>query len=758
MSDGAPHDFIKDISDERSFSENWLPLTQFDQIYIPVGSSEGLSADPNNPQQVMEFIDVAHTQVAPGMRVAYVFTDKNRVDDDIVMARVPTIPALRRLFKNELLNGVTFNAQARTSDGDTEAYTLYRFALARLIGFLESHKQAAVGDRLSQAAQEAHLNDQMYSAFHLAACAREAQMNLDSYFSTELDVLLQLGLFKQAEQYFEWGKAADESTRTMFLARLQSLAGKPKLAIQTLKPFFLSSTIPARAWLERGRALLIDGQAEKAVSAFDHCLAMQTDHFDALLGKGIAIRSMHYESGDPEGLLQSLDCFQKVIRGGGYHTSEALHHAGTIHLALEEFEHAEIAFRETIARDPSPVSKRNLSLVLHAQGRFKEGFEQFEYLRRFFPNFAEGLEEYFTERPQSYTSPVIGPLTEELLSDRASEARNRLRQWGITMRDDILDFRRFDSYVSYYAPTGEFLKVSQLSQLTPNQRHEALLDCSLHLAATLVENGDAQWNIPESGALEDFSVVVQESNSPSTEWSLFRIIKKRVDEGADADNLTNMEMLVSVLPGYTELCKEYVDPFPALPADDYRIDHFTHRVERAYDAMADFGFDLTGELTDLSELEIAIESIFDRQGALHDAYKSGLIDGDFIADLGLYLGMLCKKFTRGVWYDHHDIFGVSLQEMPIANLYPVWRVTKRIKAGPGGDGLINLTTLEPPLVCSQLIRAVEDTELLTLDAVREALAEKLPAVIEEDPSQASLNRMAGMIWNYSGRSAGEKDG
>ena len=58
MSKELPHGFFVNIREDISFVEDWQPLVQFSELYIPVGSGDHLAADPNDMQSVMDFVDI----------------------------------------------------------------------------------------------------------------------------------------------------------------------------------------------------------------------------------------------------------------------------------------------------------------------------------------------------------------------------------------------------------------------------------------------------------------------------------------------------------------------------------------------------------------------------------------------------------------------------------------------------------------------------------------------------------------------------
>ncbi|MCB0358979.1 MAG: tetratricopeptide repeat protein, partial [Bdellovibrionales bacterium] len=556
-------------------------------------------------------------------------------------------------------------------------------------------------------------------------------------------------LREQANSYYAWfqQRCPDQSLLVLAQARLLTVSGQPEGALRVLKPLMLSNKASAAVWLERGRALLRQGRGQEAVAAFDQALARQGNVADAMLGKGIALRSMHYESGDVEGLAAALECLEAVSQRQGYLAPEALHHQGTIHLALEDWKSAEECFRASLAGSPSPVSRRNLALVLHAQGRRDEGARQYRFLQQFYPADAAGLERYFPANKPKQTFVVhCSPLsTAEELDAFAESANDRLKEQGIVFENDVLDWRRFDDFINYYAPAGEFTTSSKLSGLPEGKVRSVLLDCALHLGAAAVRSGGATWVPGEEGDPEGAEIELTAEHVKGMRLGLQSAIVQRVRGGACSDNLTNLDMWASMLPGYRELSAAYHSPYVTFEAEEHRKGSFIARAQWAKKCMASFGFPLDGQLSDLAQMDAAIATIFVEGSPIATAIAEGRLDDRFIEDLGLYFGCMVEHYTGGIWHDHPDIYGVSLKGMLISDIFPVWGIRRRFSAGADAGELASLQSYESPLVCCQLARKLKDHEIETREQLQGMLDAALPSLLRDDPTGASLGRMTDMI-------------
>jgi tetratricopeptide (TPR) repeat protein len=242
--------------------------------------------------------------------------------------------------------------------------------------------------------------DRVFAAFHHAALAREGGADLESFFLTELDALCRLGLRKEAASFQEWyvSQGGRKPRRVaLYAARRQIEAGQPEAALRACAPFLDDPELAARAWLEQGRALVALRRPGEAVAAFDRSLALRPGASETLLGKGIALRTLYWEPGNPEGLRAAAACFEEVRERGDFSVPEATHHLATIHLAFEEWARVEELSREAHRLRQSPVSRRNLCLSLHAQGRIEEAFQEYQFLAQHDPVQAAPLQKYFAQ-------------------------------------------------------------------------------------------------------------------------------------------------------------------------------------------------------------------------------------------------------------------------------------------------------------------------------------------------------------------------
>jgi tetratricopeptide (TPR) repeat protein len=384
-----------------AFLDMWGPLPDLARLLVPVGLRSQGSPEKATEAQVFDHIDTRGSIYQDGqrrLRIGTAVTDARLVKPDVVLAALPTDVALRRYFHAEQLEGLAWNPCDAYSAFRTTGHVLYRFGLPRLIGFVGSPDRLARTSGHADLARGLLRADRVCAAHYHAVAARESGAPLEEHYFTELDTLRRLGLWEAFQSYHGWyGKHGGRRLKVLNLYSGAALimAGQPDYALGASEAFLQDPDLAGRAWLERGRALIALKRAQEAVTAFDRALALEPDECETLLGKGIALRTLHWEPANREGLLQAAACFRRVREVGDESVPEATHHLATIHLALGDWVQVEALSREAQRLRKSPVSRRNLCLALHAQGREGEAYLEYEFLREHAPQEAAPLHKYF---------------------------------------------------------------------------------------------------------------------------------------------------------------------------------------------------------------------------------------------------------------------------------------------------------------------------------------------------------------------------
>jgi tetratricopeptide (TPR) repeat protein len=394
---------------EAPFLRMWKGLTDLTQLFLPL--ERNLTPENRCVVEVENMLEVANllNKTPEGMQVGLVFTDRKVFVPGACYASMNASECLKQYFHAGRVGAVDFNSSLNRADMNSlnedityrlpRGYTLYRFVLPRLIGLMVSDDPFAVrsGSHIRLAEQAASA-DNPYSAYHHAAAAREEGAALNDYYFFELGALMTLNLNKQVSDYLQWyqNKKGQDPRFRLYYARALTLSGQPDQALPLVQTFLQDRSLGGFAWLERGRAYMIKGMFQEAITSFDECLRLDPGNLDACLGAGIAYRNINYSSGNREGLAAARSCFEKVASPGGYHASEAYFHIGTILLAVGDYAGCETATLKSLRLRDTGIARRNLILSLHAQGKVKEASDQYTFLKGYSPKDAEGLEKYFS--------------------------------------------------------------------------------------------------------------------------------------------------------------------------------------------------------------------------------------------------------------------------------------------------------------------------------------------------------------------------
>ncbi|MBI2877398.1 MAG: tetratricopeptide repeat protein [Candidatus Tectomicrobia bacterium] len=394
---------------EGPFLEVWQKLPEVPWLYLPIDVKD--NADPGEIIDTEDMLTVANQlfRSSDGMTTGMVYTDHRLFRPGAVVARMKTASALEQFFQAGRVQGVSFNLTMNSAAMSGSAvkdftynlpyhFTVFRFVLPRLVGLVTSADPfARSGVAHSAIARQALKADQVYVAYHHAAAAREGGEALDAYYFTELDALMTLRLNQQVTDYLAWyEKRGSNPLFKLYCARALSLSGQPEEALSMIRPFLMHPELGALAWLEQGRAMMIQGDPRGAINGFDECLRRDPEKIEAHLGRGIAYRNLNYQSSNEPGLRVALQAFQKVALKKGYHASEAYFHMGTIYLALGRMAEGEEVTRKSLQLRDTGIARRNLIIFLHARGNVPEAYDEYQFLLQQSPQDAQGLESYFT--------------------------------------------------------------------------------------------------------------------------------------------------------------------------------------------------------------------------------------------------------------------------------------------------------------------------------------------------------------------------
>ncbi len=156
------------------------------------------------------------------------------------------------------------------------------------------------------------------------------------------------------------------------LGAAQRSAGEPRQAAESFERALTLGGPAAEVYNNLGLALKDDGQIEAALAAFDHALALKTDYANGAFNRG----NLLADAGRYE---EAIDSYRRAIAlnpadAGAYcRLGVAYGDLGCADEALAAFEHA-LAINPKYAE-----AHRNRAFVWLAQGRYREGWREFEW-------------------------------------------------------------------------------------------------------------------------------------------------------------------------------------------------------------------------------------------------------------------------------------------------------------------------------------------------------------------------------------------
>ncbi len=332
------------------------------------------------------------------VRLGMVYTDFRIPPLRFVCGELPTATMLKRMYWNPRLDAVSFNPNDPENRVETTGYILKREGAARLIGLVCAEDPFAYQANHMPQARQALAQDRIFETFHHASEAREEGDALDSVFPVEMHALMTLRLFRQAVEYREW--YLDKSRRNtpasdLFTAWLLMLQGDAGDALGIIERYANDDAWgPMARWLG-GQVMIGQGDLSAAIDWFNACLKMAPDHMMAALEKGVALRSLHWEPVNGEGLLEARTLLEKILPVTHFHRPQVLHHLGTICLALDDVDGLEKCTREALTIQNNPTVRRNLVLALLSKGQMEEAQYHYGLLKDYHPEDAGVLARHF---------------------------------------------------------------------------------------------------------------------------------------------------------------------------------------------------------------------------------------------------------------------------------------------------------------------------------------------------------------------------
>jgi len=755
----------------RHLSEIFIPYMEATQIYGEAGSEMhcGNLFITMGEQSTLDTIDSLSWSTPDSGRVALLYTDSQIVARGMIpLALAPSVALERFFFSPREIDSIIFNP---IDDGPEHfSYGVKRFYLPRLIGMLRSDEPWD-GDAIAHAKKAAdfYAQDRIFEALHHSALARELGAPVDAYFFTEIQSLISCSLWENVQQYLRWYETKEASSPRLEIlrARLLSVGGQPDKARDCLVKLIEDKQFAASVSLEIGRAYLIEKKPELALEAFDKCLSVAPTSWDAQLGRGIAIRSMHYQSGDSAKLLEAKKSFEAVVAMGGLHSAEAYHHCGTICGRLLMLDEAVDYYRQALAARYSSVSRMNLALMLKQMGDWDEAVKEFQLLDSLDKKSADNIRAQFAgneniteipvgkpSRPEPESKPLSPLMQTEQFAKQSLAAYEQIKEWKIPLQGDLMDFRRLDEFFSLFAPQGRFSEQCVFHGLPDSDVGPVLLTMGQHLAGLLVRRGHARWSMNGKDDTFGASVIFKDNAVLTQPFNFFVQTIRRFEAGANQDNLTSLEFMIAHLPDYGNLSRVYISPWKKERASAALIAQWDSEAKWVATALSKCGFNLTREMSDLQMIDDAIDLCFTEPGVLSQEELVKRSVGDdarrLTFALGMHLGFIVQKFTEGAWLNHPNGSGICIDECLLTPVYPVRKIEERIQALGGELTLVGIATLVSPLACAHLARKIQKHEIETREELKRLLRSAIPSLMEDDPSGSAVERMTSLIEAQAG--------
>jgi hypothetical protein len=303
-------------------------------------------------------------------------------------------------------------------------------------------------------------------------------------------------------------------------------------------------------------------------------------------------------------------------------------------------------------------------------------------------------------------------------------ARQAFSDWGISLSSTPEDAGFLDQFLNYYAPAGRFSEQLGYGELNAIGLESVGRAIAAHLAQVFIDAGRALW-----GADSQTDIVVTIPASGGT-IPLESFVNERILLGASADNFSCLESLAAELRLLDGGSRH------TFPADKWEIAaeeelrFFESEAKWAQDKLRGLGVALNRTLSDLSEIDRCIDSVFEPGGELSERGASvlGSEHDRFVASVGFLIGGLIHDLLPATWSKHPDLEGVSLFTAELGRIFPIARVQRRAYLGSAADFSLQLGAFAFGVGAAVVSHEVQRGKLQDAVQIRSRLIELLPAL------------------------------
>lgn len=556
--------------------------------------------------------------------------------------------------------------------------------------------------------------NQLFAVYYGARRLREEEDSRVGWFY-ELLALSFFGLPEEAMALYEaypHRGAADPDVQ-LVNARYRSLLKQHNEARTLFHAISFNPKYGDLAKQELARSLLGTNEFDRVQDLLQSSEGNEIKDPDAMLILGMALRGIGYPSGDEETLREALHRFESVAQAGGFNSPEALFHSGVIFSRLGALAEAEVVFRQSLFQRDRYATREALIRVLATRGDGSGAKRELALLAQVRPAQSEALRvelcEILENATETSSSLKIDDVLQESKRGRDAEehaARELLSRWEIPCTGTLKDLSFFDSFINYYAPTGQFSSALRFNFLRGRERGDVARAFALIIGGVLCRSSVAVWGTGDTS--ED---LILELMSGSARIPIERFVADRISLGASADAQSSLVSLIEAEEDYKSE-RAYKSVLPAREEVSLeRKERLCADAEWIYEVLKANGHAIELNLDSLSTLDKFFDLFFEpggeiKEGELPDIDPLLLLDG-----IGIHVARVIDTCISPVWYDHPDLQGISLEVQAIGTLYPIAKVHIRAFFGNAAELGTQLSSLALGLATAALHQKVLDGQI-----------------------------------------------
>jgi hypothetical protein len=690
-----------------------------------------------------------------GLKIIYAFTSEPPHAEDVVAVAVPTQLALERVFFHTsepaeiVLNrrgdwvGAAIPQQGiecAVPDDFDACVRIPRDELPEVIGALTVSSRAE--KEPIEYARRALTRGAFFECFYLARKLRLVQPKNSAAWFYELFSYSFFGEAEDALSLYEEYPERDSSEpmAQLLAARYRVLLRQFNEARTILHALSFNESLGGLAMCEMARTFLLERAFSQAIDSATAAIRKDGALIEAYLLRGIALRGLHYDSGDSDGLREAYTDFERVVKEGGYAAAEALYHAGTVCARLGALAEAELAFRQSLLQRDRLSPRDALIRVMCALERGSEADQELTIFERLAPNYRVNLRQELAQALNVSKAPSALPTSggsSELwganLSESVAAARELLKVWGVPVEGNLRDCTVLDDFINRFAPDGDFPLEGEFSALTKAGYDVVGRVFALHIAQLLIDAGVVSWS---SAAQESCAVKPlkgeRSGGAEGVDIPIEIFVRERILLGASGDNFSSLESRVVELElEHSDSCSSSTCAAWWSVASESRRALFKAEAEWAADTLSQLGMGPSRTLSDLEALDNWIDQAFEPGGMISAEFKGRAPEdmNRFVVGLGLFVAETIASYAAVQWFDHDKAEGISILNRDLGRLFPVARSQRRVYLASAADFSSKLGSLAWSVAVSSVTEELRQGRIVGGEGIKRALIERLPSIV-----------------------------